>query len=561
MHCILAHKTSHAPLLHQNLPKMKWNCIVLLLCALCLSDVLGAAKKRYPDPKTKAASRPKPIKLNTDLLPTLQEILDTLGLTKYIKDFVKMGVTETRLLVRLSAMDFRMMSLEFDGITSDEITRLKDEIAALIIKATVIEEVVRPELAERSKLAYGRVYIPDSVQSFEYVVASFGGPPPIGKHKLAVPDSIHGCESDTNDDYSGSIVAVMRGNCTFLLKAQNAKKLGAAGIIVVNTEDRLDPPSSGLGIDKNVTDRSVLALNDFPVLTFANTSWAKIKNTVDMNKQAGVTTYLDIVPLKCKSGGVCAPLLDEEKNIQDEVSWGTVRVRSAIGQGSQVRSFDFLTSNFGSQLPTNAPLSVVFADPIDACSPLINEAVATEAVDGASAAHSESRYTNRVVVAHRGGCRFDTKALHAQHAGARLLVVIDIEDNALQRVGGMPPDSGFVGIPSIILTAAAGEHLKALSDAAAVLDISDTVGSTSITMELLPARDSSGADTWIELAFTEWHEDPSQRALQLEGRIQKFSELQQKGSGGTGSREIVAWLHRRMDEIVNKNKKNMDTDA
>lgn len=504
--------------------------------------------------------------------------METLSLTKYLKNFIKMGVTETRLLVRLSAMDFQMMSIEFDGITKDEITRLKDEIASMIIKATVVEEVVRPELSERSKLTYGRVYIPDAVQSFEYVVASFGGVPPIGKQKLSIPESIYGCETDGVENYLGNVIAVMRGNCSFLLKAQNAKKHGAGGIIVVNTEDRLEPPSSGLGIDKNVTDKSVLALNDFPVLTFANTTWAKLTNTVDTNKKLGVATYLDIVPLKCKSGGVCAPLLAEEKSIQDEVSWGTVRIRGIVRQGTQVRSFDFLTSNFGSQLPTEAPLDVIFADPINACSPLIGnkqQAVkVVEAVDGGSSEvgelEADAKYKDRVVVVHRGGCRFDIKALHAQNAGARLMAVIDVEDNALQRMGGMPPDSGYVGIPSIILTAAAGEHLQGLSDGVAMgVDATTGAGansvtsssSSSITMEVLPARDSAGADSWIELAFTDWHEDLAQRALQLEGRIQKFSELQQQGGAGAGSGEIVAWLHRRLDEIVNRNKKNMDTDA
>jgi hypothetical protein len=34
-----------------------------------------------------------------------------------------------------------------------------------------------------------------------------------------------------------------------------------------------------------------------------------------------------------------------------------------------------------------------------------------------------------------GKCRFDTKALYAQDAGARLLIVVDTEDNSLQRLG------------------------------------------------------------------------------------------------------------------------------
>lgn len=531
-------------------------CLLIVICGLCL---LVSGKKRYPDPKTKASARPKPVKLNTDILPPLQDILESLGMTRFLKDLVKMGVTETRLLVRLSPMDFRMMAIEWDGVTAEEITRLKDEIAAMVILATVVEVPVRPELADREKLSYGRVYLPDSVQSHEYILGSFGTFPPIGKHKLEIPESVFGCESDniTDLNYQGSILAVKRGNCSFLAKALNAKRFNAGGIIMVNNEDRLESPASGLGIDKNITESSVLSLKNFPILTFSNTSWAKLDHTFHSNVKSGVTTYIDMVPLKCKSGGVCAPLLEEEKQVQDEVSWGSARVRSSgTTGGAQVRSFDFLTSNFGGQLPTSGSVSLIYAEPRDGCEPLVGAAdeVAEEAVqtDGAETGLSTkpSKYTDLAVVVERGGCHFDLKALHAQSAGARLLVIVDKDDNALQRVGGMQPDSGFVGIPSVIVTKAAGDHLQSL--------LGPKAEATSVTLEITPSRDNTGADAWIELAHTEWSSDPQQLLLQLEGQILKQTRLQKEGAG---SGEIVAWLHRKLDKIVNKDKKSIDTDG
>jgi hypothetical protein len=177
-------------------------------------------------------------------------------------------------------MDFQLMSMDWEGITKEEISRLKDEIASMIIRATVADEpATRPEILERAKLTYGRVYMPDSVQSYEYLQASFGGPPPVGRFKLEIPEHIEGCETsaDRHIDYHGSVVAVLRGNCTFLTKATNAKNFNASALIVVNTEDRLESPSSGLGVDKNITDGMVLALGNFPVLTFANTTWPKLQ--------------------------------------------------------------------------------------------------------------------------------------------------------------------------------------------------------------------------------------------------------------------------------------------
>jgi len=157
-----------------------WMYVLTIL--LNITDV--ECKRRYPEPKLKANDKPKPPKLNVDLLPPLEEILEALNMKKFFKNFIRMGVTDTRLLLRLTAMDFQLMSYEWEDITSDEINRLKDEIKMMIIQATVPDVVVRPEFAERNKLTYGRIYMPDAVQSFEYMTASFGGTAPIGNNKL-----------------------------------------------------------------------------------------------------------------------------------------------------------------------------------------------------------------------------------------------------------------------------------------------------------------------------------------------------------------------------------------
>ena len=142
------------------------------------------SKSRYPEPKLQQVKPKSTPKINIDLLPPLENVLESLGLTRFYNNFVKMGVYETRLLVRLSAMDFQIMSYDWDGITKEEILKLKEEIKSLIIQATVVEDVIRPEIAERKKLTYGRIYMIDSVQSYEYISASFGGPPNIGKLKI-----------------------------------------------------------------------------------------------------------------------------------------------------------------------------------------------------------------------------------------------------------------------------------------------------------------------------------------------------------------------------------------
>ena len=297
-------------------------------------------------------------------------------------------------------------------------------------------------------------------------------------------------------------------------------------MIVVNSEDKLEAPSSGLGIDRNVTDSMVLQFNKFPILALSNTTWSKLVMSVHLNKMVHSASFVDVVPLKCRPGGTCMPLLPEEKELQDEVSWGTARLRaydaSSVGDASiktddstrsgsqqvEVRSFEFLTSNYGSQLPTHHVIEVVFADPIDACSPIISlnntdllngsidftgEVIESKSSSSSSPSSSSpsssssssftSKYAGKAVAVHRGGCRFDIKALNVQQAGGLLLVIIDVEDNALQRLGGKQPEAGYVAIPSIIVTAVGGQFLHS------VLDRDD---GSRVTIEVIPSRTSRG---------------------------------------------------------------------
>ena len=95
------------------------------------------------------------------------------------------------------------------------------------------------------------------------------------------------------------------------------------------------------------------------------------------------------------------------------------------------------------------------------------------------------------LVAHRGSCKFDTKALNAQNAGAEFLIVVDVLDEALQRVGASPALGGFLGLPVVLTTAAAGEDLET----------SLKKDSTSVSLSLSLSADDSLAKAWIALAF------------------------------------------------------------
>lgn len=498
---------------------MKVSILYLIFCTLLLAILAyGRTKKKDSSPSSKAPPKPA-VKLNVDILPPLQDVLAELDMTSYLRHFVKMGVTETRLLLKLSSMDFQIMSMDWgEGFGKDAVARLKEKIAQLYELATVPQETTRPELEERKKLVYGRLYLPHGVQAMEYAQGSFGGPPPVGAVALRLSNTTLECDAVEGLDYGGDFVLARRGNCTFLQKALLAKAHNAAGLIIANTEDSLDHPSSGLGVDKNITEAAVASLGAFTVLGMSNQSWAPLTAAL---RFVDHRLPVHIVPIKCQTGGKCQPLLEEERALLAEVSWGRLRVRKT---DRQVRSFEFLSSNFGAPLPVESSLRVVRADPIDACSPLLN--IIPEGKDYVA------------LVVHRGSCRFDVKAMHGQEAGARMIIVVDVEDEPLQRLGALAPAVGYLEVPNVLVTAEAGRFLESSAEGS--------------TVEVLPGSDSSGFERWLEIAYTTWSEDPEERVMQLQGLVQKFQE--------TENHDIVSWLQRRIQEIDHEAKKSIDTD-
>jgi hypothetical protein len=502
-------------------------CFVVLLCLLVVHWSEAAVRKNDRKKEKPAPVKQKPLRLNVDILPPLQDVLKELELDVYLKNFVKMGVTETRLLLRLSGMDFQIMEMDWPDFTPEMLKKLKDKIKVLLEMATVVEIPENPDLELRKKQKYGRVYIENGVQSFEFNLASFGGVPPIGKQQLVLSHNLIECNSSHTTNYHKQFVLAMRGNCTFLEKALNALSNNATGMIVVNTEDKLESPASGVGIDRNITEEMVQPLANFPLVSISNTSWEPLNKAIQFNQYHPLPVH--IVPLKCRTGGQCLPLLKEEKEVQAEVSWGRLRVR----KGKTSKQFEFLTSNFGAQLPVDKELPFILSNPIDACSEI-------DPIVDATANHPV------VLVAHRGNCRFDIKSKFAQQAGARILIVIDVEDNALQRMGGLQPDVGYVGIPSVLVTAEAGKTIHEFLNGATT---AAQQSHANAWVEFLPAEDTSGFDHWLEVAYTTWAADATEKVLQLQGLIQKYQDTENK--------DIVQWLRRRLESLQSTNKEEL----
>ena len=84
-------------------------------------DKFGRQKKEKPKPKPK----PPPVALNIDAVPKMEFILEEVGMKEYFDRFIRMGVTDSRLLLRVSSMDYRLMEMEWEDVTTDQMTSLK----------------------------------------------------------------------------------------------------------------------------------------------------------------------------------------------------------------------------------------------------------------------------------------------------------------------------------------------------------------------------------------------------------------------------------------------------
>jgi len=183
-------------------------------------------------------------------------------------------------------------------------------------------------------------------------------------------------------------------------------------------------------------------------------------------------------------------------------------------------AFQFLTSNFGAPLPpSNAPLQLLRAEPIDACTEILFGGLAGNPLPVA-------------LVVDRGGCAFHVKMANVERSGARLAVIINIKDDPLQRIGGELPVAGHIGLPGVLVTAPTGAYLLKAMTHATEHESASNPG--YITTTLYAAKDQSISDSWIDLAFYSWGSTSAERRIQYQALIRKHNK----------DAEVAAWLSR-----------------
>jgi hypothetical protein len=183
----------------------------------------------------------------------------------------------------------------------------------------------------------------------------------------------------------GKMLIATRGGCSFLEKSRNASAVNASALIVVNNAsglfhiaagyatgseylDEVDVPSH-LPVVRNVTCRqtrtTVLTIH-YDHRFFCNPKIMVKQHALGALRDACAergTLSGRMIPLKCRSGEiVCLPILEEEKQITQEIDSGMLELTQELDE------FEFLT---GSQFllvqpPSVLTLSVTVLTPLKA---------------------------------------------------------------------------------------------------------------------------------------------------------------------------------------------------
>eukprot|EP00268_Persea_americana_P000841 TRINITY_DN1025_c0_g1_i3.p1 TRINITY_DN1025_c0_g1~~TRINITY_DN1025_c0_g1_i3.p1 ORF type:complete len:505 (-),score=79.37 TRINITY_DN1025_c0_g1_i3:440-1954(-) len=126
--------------------------------------------------------------------------------------------------------------------------------------------------------------------------------------------------------------------------------------------------------------------------------------------------------------------------------WGAATANVVLIGKNVSLSFNDIEANFAPSIKGSGECGTLYlAEPLDACSPLINKAVPGE---GAS---------SPFVLVVRGGCNFDDKVRSAQDAGFKAAIIFDNEDGPLVSMAGNPAG---IKIHAVFVSKTSGEMLK-----------------------------------------------------------------------------------------------------
>ncbi|KAF1321888.1 Rxlr-like protein, partial [Globisporangium splendens] len=182
---------------------------------------------------------------------------------------------------------------------------------------------------------WGRVYLRHGVAPIQYFRDSFGGPMIDREVEFVFPK---------HDNQGNSIVLVVdRGECTFETKSRNAEAAGAAGLIVVSSDESMTRPVA-------TVSRGEIAI---PSVMIRKSGGDLLRAIAAHERVIGRLT-----PIVCtkKAHYTCSPRTATEQEYISEPWTRSSAIVSSDGKSTRVG--EFLAATYGSILPGNPAMTV-----------------------------------------------------------------------------------------------------------------------------------------------------------------------------------------------------------
>jgi hypothetical protein len=325
------------------------------------------------------------------------------------------------------------------------------------------------DMAHRSSLTWGRVFIKGGVTHHQYFKARFGEDIPMTSMPFALSEANNadGCRPPTGD-VKGKVVFVDRGNCTFATKARFLEKAGAGAVAIVNFANNLTHPPGPDGRDVTI-----------PTVMVTSAFGDYIKVLAERQAIEG-----RMIPIYCeKESGtsVCLPVAEEEKLAHQVTEGGNLVIDGAT------RKFEFLTAKFGLPVPTNQ-LEMVVPEPANGCGEI------------------EGDLTGKAVLVQRGGCTFLDKVLALSEAGAHAVLIANTQPGVLRVDCLKRWDAHGLTSSAMMVSQHAWDELKASVGKQVAFETTDAKAEdwealkNAVSYEQWPAEDQERNDLFVALS-------------------------------------------------------------
>jgi len=552
------------------------------VAAMLISSCLLAASKEF----TVEFKQNKPLGIRFDARLRVQGFGAGLGADS---KWLKKGDT----LVSVNGVDVRGKKLPFAARKIQGAPLPKVLTFEAASGGDRVQEMAEAAEEERAtKAASGVLTLFDSgvaVAKVPFVRAAFGGPTKCKRAPVVAVNPEHGC-SEYKDVMAmqDHFVIVERGVCSFVDKAMMAEARSAMGVIVLNTQGEASRLPKAPGQPDEVA---------LPVISIGSSQIATLRMYTNKKAARLIEAQMVMAGEFCENEGeediaveeaekgtapsgefrVRYPTLQANANADymRAVARARRRRQAELDGEVQVKELEFEVDEEGNVLKTNGddddemppdpatlpydpvdlviefvkaefggpfpfkPLRVVAADPLDACTPVLNSA----------------SMKNSLVLVERGRCSFATKVKSMSQAGAAALIAINSEAALVPipkgAVGSLPESQQM--LPTIMIPRGAGHKLRRMLPIAEGMRMANSTIAKYAPFNLegkLKSR-SDVLDKWKELNRLEdrfqWPEENNARRKMFL-RLSK-THHPDKGSGSADRFASLQYFKDKADHV------------